>query len=236
MTVRYTTTLIVAGLLIGCSNPQADYDAARSQDTVEAYQSFIDQYPDNPLAEQARQRIREIQESRAWQQAQDSGTIEAYQRFLQQYPQSPHEKEANDALRSLQADASWMQLRGSQDIGALQNFINRFPDSSHVQQAQNRLEQLTKPKEPPPPPPPPPEGDYQVQFAAFRDENLAQQAAARLKETYASLLGDTEVRVEPPPQGSSYYRVRTAGIDRDAADQLCSRLKQAGQDCLVVPR
>jgi hypothetical protein len=229
----------IAIVIAACADPDAAFEAARQRDTVEAYYEFLDEHPDHPLATQARGRITDLQRDVAWQQAEETGTVQAYQSFLNRYPEGERAGDAAERILSLRAEAEWARVGAADDPDALRAFLEQFPDSEHTQAARARLDQLraeAEPPEPPAPPPPPPEGDYQVQLAAFGDETGAEQARQQFESTHAQALEDVELRVEPPAARGSYFRVRTAGIERAVADELCTELQAQGQECLVVRR
>jgi cell division septation protein DedD len=83
------------------------------------------------------------------------------------------------------------------------------------------------------------DGAYAVQLAAFRDEAGARAAWDRFRERYPELLGDLQLllqRTEIEGRGT-FWRVRTGPFQqKSAADGLCAKLKDRGQDCLSVGR
>lgn len=80
---------------------------------------------------------------------------------------------------------------------------------------------------------------FRLQLAALKDEAAAQQAwtAARTRSDGAlNGLKPDYVQVEIPGKGT-YFRVQAGAFKtRTEAQQLCAKLKQAGQDCMVVQR
>lgn len=76
---------------------------------------------------------------------------------------------------------------------------------------------------------------YQVQMAAFRNEELAARTAALLNSHHKSRLrgiriGITLVDIE---DRGRFWRVVTEEMPRGEADHLCKTLKSAGQDCIL---
>jgi hypothetical protein len=80
--------------LAGCSHESADWKAASTADTPEAYQQFVQQHPNAANAAQARTRIAQLQEDRDWQAASSADTRDAYTQFVAQHPQSKWAQEA----------------------------------------------------------------------------------------------------------------------------------------------
>ena len=97
-------TLIVAMALMvtACSSRQQQWETARRADTLEAYQNFLQTYPDGEFASQAQARVRELQESSDWQKAMQADTADAYQQFINQHPQGRMADEARIRLGNCQ--------------------------------------------------------------------------------------------------------------------------------------
>ena len=80
------------------------------------------------------------------------------------------------------------------------------------------------------------EGRYSVQLASLRSETDAVRRRDEIKNDNVSLLGEYAVDIEQANLGERgiYYRLLLNGFaTRDGAKNLCDRLLQAGQDCLV---
>ena len=83
------------------------------------------------------------------------------------------------------------------------------------------------------------QGAWVVQILALREEAAAQKAWDGLQKKHPSLLGGQSLDVEKADLGSKgvFYRVRAAGFTtKQAAQATCTKLKAAGQDCLVRSR
>lgn len=80
-------------------------------------------------------------------------------------------------------------------------------------------------------------GDYLIQIAALRSEEVAQSEWDRLSKQYASLLGAYRpmiVRADLGERGI-FYRLRAGPLkDRPAAEELCAALAAENVGCLVV--
>jgi len=70
--------VIMAGMLAACSSPNADWQKANQQNTVAAYQQFIQQHPSDARVEQARNRINALNDEQAWNTAKNANTLDAY--------------------------------------------------------------------------------------------------------------------------------------------------------------
>jgi hypothetical protein len=78
-----------------------------------------------------------------------------------------------------------------------------------------------------------------VQLAGNFSKDLALRTYGRARQSYASLLGNVRPMVIGTRLRSrgtrTFYRVRVPATTRQAADQLCTRIRQVGGACIVLP-
>lgn len=81
-------------------------------------------------------------------------------------------------------------------------------------------------------------GDIVLQLSSVKSEAAATREWARLQAAHPSLLGPLALALDTADvQGSTYYRVQTGPFpSREAASEVCGRLKSRNQDCLVKQR
>ncbi|MFU8833248.1 MAG: SPOR domain-containing protein [Wenzhouxiangella sp.] len=243
------TLLIAVAMIAGCDTRQRDWEEARQADSLSAYQEFLEQYPDGEHADTARQRISEIREQDAWETARERDTVEAYQAFVDEYPDSTHAAQASSRISELERTESWSRLQDSRDISELTAFVQRYPDSEEADRARERIEQLeaelqaevrareeaeARAREEAEAAELAAAGGYRVQLAAFRAEDRARSAAQQIESRHESLLQDIGIEILSPDQRSSFFRLVTSRLTADAARNLCTSLKDQGQDCLVI--
>jgi hypothetical protein len=81
-------------------------------------------------------------------------------------------------------------------------------------------------------------GNYRVQLAALKTEADASSAWKRLAAKYPDVLGSLAPHFEKADLGAKgiYYRVQAGPFtDKNAARDVCAKLKGLGQQCLVKP-
>ena len=77
--------------------------------------------------------------------------------------------------------------------------------------------------------------DWTVQLGAPKSEAEAKRDLKRLNAQYGSALkGSTVGLREVPLNGETVYRLDVAGLSRDEAAALCSRVKSGGGSCSIV--
>jgi len=80
-------------------------------------------------------------------------------------------------------------------------------------------------------------GSYRVQLVALKSEEAAKSAWSQFQKKYPDLLKDKELTVIKIDLGANgiFYRVQAGPLaDREAAADLCGKLDQRGQSCMVV--
>ena len=81
-------------------------------------------------------------------------------------------------------------------------------------------------------------GDVVLQLSSVKSEGAAATEWKRLTAAHPGLLGDRPLALEKADvQGTTYYRVQTGPFpSREAAADICAKLKARNQDCLVKQR
>jgi len=80
-------------------------------------------------------------------------------------------------------------------------------------------------------------GSYRVQLVALKSEEAAKSAWSQFQKKYPDLLKDKELTVVKIDLGANgiFYRVQAGPLaNREAAADLCGKLDQRGQSCMVV--
>lgn len=118
------------------------YADAVELDTLEAYQQFVENYPNSEYVERAQKRIDEFDEAE-WQKALNRNTREAYESYLEQFPTGLHAAEARAILERMDAEdeeraqaaaaqaarerALWQTAQEERTIEAVDAYLTPFP-------------------------------------------------------------------------------------------------------------
>src|SRR5579872_1454034 len=154
---------------MGCSSPDVDWQKADAAGTVAAYQTFLNEHPNDARAAQARERIQKLQDEEAWLQAQKTNTPEAFQAYVKDQPNGAHVSEARDSATALERAADWKVAQADGKQPALERFLQKYSQGPEVEQARTELAQLT---------------GYRVQLASFCSKTEAEKDKARLQSRY----------------------------------------------------
>lgn len=110
-----------------------NFKIAQQTDTIEAWEMFLEKYPESEFAPEAEKRLEELY----FEKAKMENTIEGYWLFVQKYPQS---KFAGEAER-----LAFENAKSLNTIEAYEEFIEKFPQSDYVKEAERGIVQLALP-------------------------------------------------------------------------------------------
>ena len=220
MTRKCVMPLVFCALITACSSAISykDWATARSENTVAAYQSYIDKHPDDEHAAWARKRIGALLDNSAWQTAQSAKSVDSYLQYLAAEPYGAHAQAARSEIEALDRANAWRNVQSSTSGMDLQAFLQRYPQGPEADQARQRLAAL--------------QDDYRAELGAFRDKLAAERKRARLQSRFSGVL--KELDVVSPDASNNEYRVMTGLMDRHEADSACASLKRNHQNCEVV--
>ncbi len=121
------------------------FATAREDGSAEAYQGFLEQYPQSPSAGFARNRLRALAAS-AYREARKTDTLDAYQGFLGMFPNSSQAKAARARLELPQFvyEREWRTeyiAAATKDASqAYQAFLAKYPNVRDAADARIRLQ------------------------------------------------------------------------------------------------
>jgi hypothetical protein len=119
---------------------EQDWRRCASDNSEEAWKSYLGRHPDSPRREQAVQRV---SESRAFREAAEAATSRGWSVFLDKWPQGSHRKEAEKRARESKEkeDASLAEATRIGTAEAYRVFLREHPDSYLVPAAGRYLEE-----------------------------------------------------------------------------------------------
>jgi cell division septation protein DedD len=250
---------VILALLAGCSRTQQDWRAAQQAGTPRAYQVFVERHPDSELAAVAHQRIAQLTEEGAWQQAARENTAAAYQEYLAKYPNGAWSQDARIRMESKSLPAQGPQSGGPGLGGADSVAAPGWPGSAPASSRSPPVSQGPAPA--PRDFAPAPQvgttrkpasaarpsvrelaGDrstsnhYAVQLGAFSSNANAKLQWSRLSSRFGpQLRGLTPSVIPVTLSGRRLYRLEARVASQDAARRLCRQLQRQSQGCLPLP-
>ena len=113
---------------------EAEYRPYQQQNTIAAYQEFIQNYPDNLFVSEAKCSIDHLE----FAPYEQKDTIEGYRDFMKSYP-------ANRNIARAVAKIDQLEFKQAEDadtISAYREFFRQHPRSNYIMLAQQRLQDL----------------------------------------------------------------------------------------------
>jgi hypothetical protein len=153
---------------------------AQDAGTAQAYQAFMERHSDSELAGVARQRVAQLTEQAAWQQATRSNTAAAYRDYLAKYPNGSWSQDARIRMESkslAQAPQGAMAVTPAVATPAI------APDRPGPEAS--------------PPPAPAAQPNFTVQLGAFSSGANAREAWRQLSFRFQSQLGGLTPAIVP---------------------------------------
>lgn len=114
-----------------------DWFIANLLDDKETYRAFAERFEGKPRAQQALEKIEEID----WNKLLEAPTLESVEEFLETYPQGKFSEKAVELLVTLNFEAS---LKDS-SRKAIENYLEENPESEFAPRAREKLAFITEP-------------------------------------------------------------------------------------------
>ncbi|RKH41201.1 HEAT repeat domain-containing protein [Corallococcus sp. AB049A] len=117
-------------LATGCSH--TSFERASELDTVQAYQEFLREHPEDPEATTAQGRIEGLE----FDEAKRLHSVIAYKRFLETYPDAPQRQRAQTLLEGLRFNVA----KEADSEAGWRQFLAEHPDGAHRDEARAKLQ------------------------------------------------------------------------------------------------
>jgi outer membrane protein assembly factor BamD (BamD/ComL family) len=132
--IKWISQLIIILAFIGCATVQWDWENAQSENTVQAYQEFIEKHPSSEWTDIAKHKMEEAD----WERAESLDITQMYEEFLAKYPSSDHA----DVARQKTEKLDWSKAEKTSTIQAYQQFLAKHPSGEFAQQAKHNIEEI----------------------------------------------------------------------------------------------
>ena len=105
-TQRFLVVLMVGGTLVGCDPAGKAWETAQSENTIDAFEQYLAEFPDSEYSAEAELRI----ESLVWEEVQSLDTEQGYEAYAAEYPSGTYSEAANDRLRAIRLDTFLLEF------------------------------------------------------------------------------------------------------------------------------
>jgi hypothetical protein len=209
----------MGGALSACGlMADSDWHKATLANTVVAYQTFLQEHPNNKHADNAKGRILALQDENAWSAARAANTLAGYEGYLKAQSGGVHVGDAKYQITALQRAEAWKALQNDPSAASLQAFLVQYPQGLESNQARQKLDEF-----------------YHLQLADSRSAADAARKRAQLQRKFAKELSDIVVLAPPAPNApGAMFQVISGPMSQAAANATCATLQRAHQSCKPV--
>lgn len=139
--------LVTLGVVFwtSCATMQSQWEAAKSVDTIAAYEEFLGKHRQGELAQKALQRIEVLSFEEA--KAKNDPTI--YERFLSRHPQEKLSSSIRNKLNTLKEEIGkqrekqdWDKTKSQNSLLAYEGFLKKYPNGEFSKEAMTKIEDL----------------------------------------------------------------------------------------------
>lgn len=120
--------------MLGCASEKSDFAKAEKENSIQAYEAFLQKYPQGKYKSDATKRIHEL----AFQLATQKDSLHVYNEFLEKYPESDFLAKVNERIE----DLKYQRVKQQDSLQSYQNFLKEYPTSKYLNEAQQRIDQL----------------------------------------------------------------------------------------------
>lgn len=111
---------------------RVEYDNARSQGTIEAFQQFINKYPESEYSIEAQKRIDDFN---LWKRVQQIGTKAAYKNYLSTSTIKAYKEDAEKAITEIESKEEWERIKDTSSIEEMEKYVSKYLDSPYISEA-----------------------------------------------------------------------------------------------------
>ena len=112
------------------------WEAANSEDTWEAFDALLRDFPNHPMAKEAKDRLPLLEEDRALDEAIRDGSSKAFRAFLRRYPDSAQRSQVQGFFEEALA---FERTNGKE---GLEQFVKVYPEGLHTMSARIKLDEV----------------------------------------------------------------------------------------------
>ncbi|MFM8845647.1 MAG: SPOR domain-containing protein [Gammaproteobacteria bacterium] len=259
---RMLVVLLLALVLAGCGELQ-DWRSTQRADTLEAYEAFVEQYPQSQYVPVAQRRLADLVEQRDWLIATESDTAEGYRAFINNHPKGRWTREARVRLQNFLSTpgvlgpAALEPVESPEPPGMLPSAPAPLEDTTPGGNKDSRANTSadtgantsasasadTSADSPPAAPPvaapavnvEPAPVTHRIQLGAYSSRDKALEAWREVRARHVELQGLVSQAVLGSNGKVEIYRLQASVASEERAREICRVLLAARQGCVYVP-
>jgi outer membrane protein assembly factor BamD (BamD/ComL family) len=126
--------ILLSILITGCATHKKDWEKTKNINTIEAYQSFLSNYPKSRFKIQAKTNLLKL----GWEKAKSIHTVDAFQEFLTQHPNSNEARQARAQIDRL----SWTTAENINTSESYSDYLLQIKNGIFDAEAKKRIHEF----------------------------------------------------------------------------------------------
>lgn len=124
----------VALLFFACASQKSMFQKAQMTNTIEAYEQFLEKYPEGEYTFQAKSNIEKL----SFKNAESKNTIESYNKYLSIYPEGEFTSQAKSSIENL----IFTDAKNKNTIESYKDYLLKYPEGKYSSKAESNIEKL----------------------------------------------------------------------------------------------
>jgi cell division septation protein DedD len=223
MARRISLAIVLSSALVlaGCGELQ-DWRSTQRADTLEAYESFVERYPQSQYVPVAQRRRADLVEQRDWLIATESDSAEGYRAFINNHPKGRWTREARVRLQN------FLSTPGVLGPAAVEPLESPPPPAMLPAEPEQEPEAAVDPEAAPAP------VTHRIQLGAYSSREKALEAWRTARAQHIELQGLVSQVVAGRNGQGEVFRLQASVVSEERAREVCRVLVAAGQGCVYV--
>ena len=137
---KILSLVLILFVFISCSPEAKDWEKAQSENTIEAYEYFLERYPESDFAPEASSKREELY----FKNVESENTISSYEGFLKSFPKG----HLNEKARLRVEELYFKNAESENTISSYEVFLERFSQGGIAEKAKSRVEEFYNARNP----------------------------------------------------------------------------------------
>ena len=137
--------LFIATLLWSCSG--VSWEETKEENTIEAYQQFIEKNPDSEFLNEAKEELEVLlieEDEQDWKNAENTDTETAYQEYIDKHENGIYIDQAKKNLEKANDKEIWKEYQSKNTVVEYYNFTQEYPYNIYYGEAKYEINILLK--------------------------------------------------------------------------------------------
>ncbi len=137
-----TVILIFLSFYCASCNGTKKFQQARTIDSIEAYEKFIQEKPKSTFVTEANNRLSVLNEQKLWNEIKNSSKIQDFESYIKNYPEGDFISQATAKIEQIELDRDWSVATTLNSTRSYTEFIQKHPLSTQAKTAKEKIDEL----------------------------------------------------------------------------------------------